>query len=281
MPDTKTPSGTLSFTVGTWNLHNFSKWGDKEFRLDDIADRILELDLDVLAVQELKVKDGTEGEGAQAFDALLEKLPAYKGVHAPWDAKDSTVGLLYKSLTVTMDDWDTLFEFDWKPFPRPPVEASLTVTKNKKSAHFSVVVLHLKAFKDSVDRRREACKKLVEYVEKQSDQRYLIIGDFNDDPYDSESSNSYYGTFLDNEPDFHFVTASLPKGTVTSTGYYTWVDGKKMDGEFLDHAVLTGEMFSEYTSVTAKVLSVPSSALSQWIGSYSDHFPVVLEFKSE
>ena len=117
-------------------------------------------------------------------------------------------------------------------------------------------------------------------MSEKSDKRYLIIGDFNDDPYDSAANNSYYGTFLDNEPDFHFVTASLPKGTVTSTGYYTWVNGQKVTGEFLDHAVVSGSMFSEYSSISPKVLSVPSTSYSAWKKDYSDHFPVVLEFSA-
>ena len=48
-------------TVGAWNLHNFSKYGTKEFRIDDLAGIIKTLDVDVLGVEELKVADGTDG----------------------------------------------------------------------------------------------------------------------------------------------------------------------------------------------------------------------------
>ncbi len=264
------PVGELR--VGTWNLHNFSKYGTKEFRLEDIADKIDELALDVLAVQELKVVDGSQGMGEQAWDGLLEALPAYEGLHAPYSANDSVVGLLWNSSNTQVLDWQVLFEEDWWEFPRAPVEVLL----KSKGVTFTVVVLHLKAFKDSVDRRRAACKMLVEHIADQTDKRYLIIGDMNDDPYDTAEQNSFVGTFLDAEPAYHFLTAELSPESVTSTGYYHYVDGTKITGEFLDHAILTGELNDSFSNIQPEILGLPESEYSDWKKTYSDHFPVVV-----
>jgi endonuclease/exonuclease/phosphatase family metal-dependent hydrolase len=272
------PPPSASITIGTWNLHNFSKYGPGEFRINDIAQKIQSLNVDALAVQELKVKEGTKGEPPQAWDVLLEKMPGYDGIHAPWDDKDSTVGIIYRTSTTTVLSSEVLFETDWSAFPRPPIEVHLKITHDGKSSEIRVIVLHLKAFKDSVDRRREACKKLDTYIQNKTDKRYLIIGDFNDDPYDKGAANSYTGTFLDNEPKYYFLTASLPPESVTSTGYYHYVNGKKLTGEFLDHAVITGEALEPFESATPSILGVPSSQFSQWKSDYSDHFPVLVEF---
>jgi len=275
MPPADGVSTGGAFVIATWNLHNFSKYGVDEWRLEDIAAYITELDADVLAVQELKVKEGTTGSGTQAFDRLLELLPAYDGLHAKWDIKDTTVGLLYKTSTVTLDGHKELFTSDWDAFPRQPLEATITVGGQWT---LNVIVLHLKAFKDGLERRRKACKALADYIPKQKNKKYLIIGDLNDDPYDSAASNSYEGTFLNAEPEYHFLSKTLPKGTVTSTGYYTWINGKKHNGEFLDHAIATGALKSAYSTITTEVRGLPESQWADWKKSYSDHFPVLVHF---
>ncbi len=168
------PGGLAPAVVATWNLHNFSKYGSNEFRLDDIEATIEGLGVDVLAVQELKLKEGTTGDSEQAWDLLLDNLEGYDGVHAPWDSKDSTVGLIWNTATTTVDDWEVIFENEWSAFPRPPIDATVTVTRDGGESTFHVVVLHLKAFKDSVDRRREACKLLVEYEASHPDDDFVI-----------------------------------------------------------------------------------------------------------
>ncbi len=106
---------------------------------------------------------------------------------------------------------------------------------------------------------------------------FVIIGDFNDDPYDPEENNSYVGTFLDNEPAWYFVSKALPLGTVTSTGYGTSVNGQWKDGEFLDHAVVSGALYAQYASITPTVLGKPESEFAAWKKDFSDHFPLLIE----
>ncbi len=268
----------LSFTAGTWNLHNFSKYGENEWRLADIADKIAELDTDLLAVQELKVKDGTQGQPPQAWDKLLELLPDYSGIHNPWNTYDTTVGLLYRTATTSILSSQELFDLDSWAFPRPPLEAEVRLQKGSEVFEFYVIVLHLKAFGDSVDRRRAACQKLTEYLAAKDQPRYLVIGDLNDDPYDHPTYNSFVDTFLDTEPAYYFVTAALPPESVTSVGYYHWVGSQKITGEFLDHAIVTGALWSGFGTITPTIISVPEGQYGSWETSYSDHFPVLVDF---
>ena len=121
------PAGPPSVRVGTWNLHNFSVYGQTEFRIGDIADKISALDADILGVQELKIVEDSMGQGTQAWDVLLEQLPDYAGLHNPWPDFDSVVGLLYKPETTEVKDSRALFENDGYAFPRAPLEVDLVV----------------------------------------------------------------------------------------------------------------------------------------------------------
>ena len=276
------PATTLpSFVVGTWNLHNFSIYGEDEWRLADIATHIGdELAPDLLAVQELKVRDGTDGAPPQAWDALLELLPDYAGVHAPWDTFDSAVGLLYRPERVTLDATEILFEDDSWAFPRSPLAATVTVSDPAAEADvtLTVVVLHLKAMGDSADRRLLACGKLDGWVDAHPERAVVLIGDWNDDPYDPPGENVFAGTFLDAPDDYVFVTTVFPPESVTSTGWYHFVDGQRVEGEFLDHAVVTTGLHRRFASVTTTIVGVPEAAFSDYRERLSDHFPVLVDF---
>ncbi|HMR04424.1 MAG TPA: endonuclease/exonuclease/phosphatase family protein [Polyangiaceae bacterium] len=264
--------------VGTFNLHNFSIYGDSEYRIDALAKKIDEVDADVLGVQELKVKSGTTGAPSQAWDAMLAKLPGRNGTHGAWSTFDSTVGFVWDTTTTTLLDQESLFDGDPSAFPRPPVLGRFRIQKQGASVELNVIVVHLKAFQASFERRREACKKLRSYIDAQADRRFAIVGDFNDDPYDVAADNSYVGTFLDQKPAYHFLTKELPPTSVTSTGYYHYVAGKKITGEFLDHVIATDALMAEFSSATPKIFSQPPSSYSAWKASHSDHFPVVVSF---
>lgn len=262
--------------VGTWNLHNFSVYGVREWRLDDIATKIAELDVDVLAVQELKVEEGTDGEPPQAWDGLLERLPDFDGLHNPWNTRDTTVGLIYRTDTTTVLASDMLFEDESYAFPRPPLVVHVEVVKGSASVELDIVVVHLKAFGDSVDRRRAACAMLDEYLRERPERRYLVIGDYNDDPHDAVEDNAFVGTFLDAEPMYYFVTEVFPPEAVTSLGYYHFVDGRRVTGELLDHVVATGAVVDTFSELIPRIESVPESQYDEYDNDYSDHFPVIL-----
>jgi endonuclease/exonuclease/phosphatase family metal-dependent hydrolase len=268
-----------AFRIATWNLHNFSPYGTAEFRIGSVAATIEELDADLLAVQELKVQEGTQGESPQAWDALLDELEegSYQGLHNPWSTFDSTVGLLYRGSTVEILASRALFENDSHAFPRPPLEVEVAVTKEGSSIELTVIVLHLKAFGDSVDRRRAACAALESYLGERPSERVVVLGDLNDDPYDPPADNAFTGTFLDAEPHYLFVTQAFPPESVTSLGYYHYVGDTKITGELLDHVILTGPLAQSYATIVPSIRSVVPEQYDDWEWDYSDHFPVVVD----
>jgi endonuclease/exonuclease/phosphatase family metal-dependent hydrolase len=270
VPQNETPPVRLA----TWNLHNFSKWGTTEYRIDDIATEIERLEADVIGVQELKPTSDTSGEPPQAWDVLLDELDGYDGVHNPWSTFDTTVGLVYRTSTTTLLDSRALFEDDSWAFPRAPLEATVQIAG---TVELTLIVLHLKAFQDSVDRRRAACDKLDDYLAASPDTRVVLLGDLNDDPHDPAADNAFVGTFLDAEPTYHFVTHALPPESVTSLGYHHAVDGMQIEGEFLDHFIVTGAVMDAFTTATATIASVPAPERDAYESSHSDHFPVVLD----
>lgn len=273
------PGAAEPVVVAAWNLHNFSVYGTREFRIDAIATQLRELASDVTAVEELKVEDGSNGEGPQAWDALLERLPELEGVHNPYDTFDTTVGLLVRRETTTLLDWRTILTGDRNAFPRPPLDATVRVVRGATDVTFHVVVVHLKAFADSVDRRRAACAMLRAYVEAQPERDYVLVGDWNDDPYDPPADNSFVGTFLDAEPDWVFLTAALPPESVTSVGYYHQVGGVSVTGELLDHAIATGALLGRFARAVPSIVARPEAEFADWEATRSDHFPIVVRFE--
>ena len=281
-PDSASPpTPTAPVTVATWNVYNFSKWGEEEYRLQAFAEQIDGLEADFVALQELAIKDGTDGDPPQAWDALLEALPDHEGVRAPWEANDTCVGLVYRPATVTILSSETIFSRDWYPFPRAPLIVDLEVTRGGGTTALKVIVLHLKAFGDeeSRDRRKAGCEKIEEYVRQRPQHHWLILGDFNDNPFAADADNVFTETFLGYEPSYYFVTSVLPPETVSSVGWYHYVNGQKIKGQFLDHVIVTGPLYEGFSTVTPEVLGVPSSQYKEWENSYSDHFPVVVDFK--
>ncbi len=270
-------TGSAPLRLGTWNLRNFSKWGTTEYRIGGIASEIEQLDVDILGVQELKVTDDTQGDTLQAWNVLLDELQDYEGFHNPWNTFDSTVGLIYKPATTTLLDSRPLFDDDSFAFPRPPLEATFAISKGEESVELTLIVLHLKAFGDSVARRRAACDKLDTYLSETPGARVVLLGDLNDDPHDPAEDNAFVGTFLDAEPTYHFITRDLPPESVTSLGFYHWVEGMKIDGEFLDHFILTEGAMNRFAGAKASISSVPIPDRADFEDTRSDHFPVVLE----
>ena len=264
--------------IGTWNLRNFSPYGVNDFRIEDIANHIEDLSPDILAVQEIKVKEGSDGSGNQAWDALLDELEGYEGLVNPYNPIDSVVGVLYRPETVSVVAHKTLFVNEWWPFPRAPLEVTFRVQREGRSITMKVIVLHLKAFPEGADRREEACEDLHAYIQSGLTQTALIIGDFNDAPYDPPEENVFASTFLDTEHAYDFVTADMPIGTVTSLGYQHVVEGVVVNGQFLDHGVATERLQLSYSDIVPEVISRPVEEYGWYQDTYSDHFPVLLHF---
>jgi endonuclease/exonuclease/phosphatase family metal-dependent hydrolase len=262
--------------VGTWNLHSFSEYGLAEYRIEDIAAEISALGADIVGIQELKIAKNQAETDPQAWDSLLAEIQDMEGFHNPWNPMDSVVGFLYRPETTTVLATKALFVGDWWPFPRAPMEATLRVQKGQGQVTFRVIVLHLKAFPDGLDRRIEACTKLDTYIQSQVGMPYLLIGDLNDNPRDALESNAFATSFLAAGSDYAFVTLALPEEAVTSLGYYQTQMGDGVPGEFLDHVVANDILSGFFSDLIPSVKSYPLEDYAWYEETYSDHFPVVV-----
>lgn len=265
-------------TLATWNLRNYSELGPADSRTEAIARTLLELDADVIGLQEIKPEADTGGAGRQAWHALLDLLPEYEGARVDWDDFDTVVGIVWRPDALSMLSWEAVMEANHHAFPRAPLEARFRVGRGAAGFSLAALVLHLKAFGDSLDRRQAACRQIRDYVAGRQDKRYVLLGDLNDSPFDPEESNAFAGTLLDQAPTWQFVTARLPVESVSSLGYFHYVGDERVRGEFLDHVVVHGDLFDLYSDVVPEIVSVPPWEYDAWEESRSDHFPVVVDF---
>ena len=277
-PDPPDPPQRPALRMATWNLRNFSEFGPADFRTDDIAQTLLGLEADVIGLQEIKPQEGTGGAGRQAWHALLDELPDYEGARVEWDDFDTVVGIVWRPDALSMLSWDTVMEANHHAFPRAPLEARFRVGRGAAGFSLTAIVLHLKAFGDSLDRRKAACQQLRDYVAGRQDKRYVLMGDLNDSPYDRDEDNAFLGTLLEQAPTWHFVTAQLPPESITSLGYFHYVGDERVRGEFLDHFVVHGELHDLYSELVPEIRGVPPWEYDDWEDSRSDHFPVVVDF---
>ncbi len=267
--DGSSGGAAAAWTLGTWNLETFSRDADDP-RIANVAAEMESLAPDLLAVQELTT--ATDAMAPQAFDALVAALPSYAGLHNPWQSWDTAVGLLYRPDVVTIVSTEELFADDPVAFPRPPLRADVRLG----SFELTLIVVHLKAYDDGLDRRRAACAALDDYVRTTlDDAAVILVGDFNDDPNEPPETNAFGGTFLDREPEYWFLTGGLPPESVTETAYWHEVDGETVAGTFLDHAIASGEVVETYPRFRATIAGVDESDWDAWRALYSDHFPVL------
>ena len=269
LPDRQEP-----LTLATWNLDNFSVKGEHEPRLQAIANEIIALDADLIAVQELKVPVPSDGSVEDAFSSLDALLPDHTAIHGAWNALDTTVGILFRGSRLELIHSKQIFKNDWFAFPRPPLQA--TFRSQPSGEEFTVIVLHLKAFQEGEERRRDACIKLDAYIRAQAEQEHVVLGDFNDDPFDDLSTNVFEGSFLTPDGFYDFTGKDLPPTSVTSTGWYHYVGDDNIKGEFIDHVLLTHGMGEAWDREKPVIHGVPEAEFEAWIDYSSDHFPVSL-----
>ncbi len=252
-----------TFDVVTWNIRNFPTNGNTA---SYVAQLINGLDADLIAVQEIT--------DIYEFGKVLSALPGYTAVLSDdeYGSGDyQKTGLIYKSDFISVGETKSLFESDWWAFPRPPLQAEVTITRPDGTLWtMIVIVVHLKASvgEENESRRREACKKLKDYVDSlvsgEVESEVLILGDFNDQLTDSPSKN-VLTPFLDEPDHYEFLTRSL------TGGQFSYIPARVL----IDHMVITGALFDDFEQ--AEVEPVPMEGLVEdfdYLDNVSDHRPV-------
>lgn len=240
--------------IMTWNLEHFPKSAQTIGRIGEILSVVQP---DVVGVQEI--------DDLEAWEDLDASLEDYRGITASSGDGFARVGLLYHEDRVFVGDVETLFGSDSYAFPRAVLKAHLKLASDPtKDVIFGVI--HLKAMLDdeSVDRRREACQKLAEYVLEAENNgletEFVLAGDFNDKLLDSPQWN-VFGPLLDPETGT-FLTLPLEQA-----GEYTYLPFES----FIDHVFVRGGALSKSVAEV-----VPADTMvASYESSVSDHVPVV------
>lgn len=264
----------LDLDVAQWNV----MWlGNTSFGPTDeagqnarVANLIRSANVDLWALQEVSSQD--------AFDALVRAVPGASGLAATdprvpdglrfYSSQEQRPALLFKTRAVRVRSARLVLTSDATTFAgRPPLEAQLTVTINRKQLDLTVVVVHLKSGPglDDRERRERASGLLAAHVATLTEPT-LVLGDWND-----SLGRSIAGPKL--APPFANFTPA--EGT--------WLTRKLEDegrpssvfGSFIDHALATPLLAPRHQSST---VHDPRAVFPSFSRDTSDHFPVLHVF---
>lgn len=210
----------------------------------------------------------------QAWKDLQSNLPDYVGVRSTWSQTQKTALLFKKDQFQLVHQKHILDKYDYDfASGRLPLEVCLKTPNNDT---FYFWVLHLKANTGSTsakieayNRRYAAALSLKSYVK--GIKNGVILGDWNDD-FDQSILTGYNSPFLGFVKDttsFVSATLKLSKEGKKSTVSYS---------EMIDHIVLTSEFKDRVITDSVLVLN-PSSFISSYGSSTSDHYPVFVKTK--
>lgn len=252
-----------SFDIATWNIEHFPK--SSSYTIPYLRQIIQDIDIDLIAVQEI--------DHVTDFNSLLDSLDGYAGVLSHLPDYGLRLGIIYKKEFISITTPEQIFTDDDWNFPRPPLMSYVTITANPSTVFdFTLIIVHLKAFPDeeSEGRRREACKKLKNYIDTQiltsSDKDVILLGDFNDDPEDPPEDN-VFATFISDSSNYQILTPSSP-------GIYSYIGNYKSN---IDHIIITDDVREEYTNGSTQILDIDSE-FTDYVKYISDHRPVLAQF---
>ncbi|MDP8267215.1 MAG: endonuclease/exonuclease/phosphatase family protein [Candidatus Tenebribacter davisii] len=257
--------------VMTWNLQNFPK---SEFTIDYAANVINAVDADIIGLQEM--------ESDSAFFCLLKQLNDldkhnWSGYRANRNYWKQELAFIYKTDLIGVDKIYEIFYGDHKPFPRSPLVIEFTY------AEHDIIIInnHLKAMpglKNEV-RRRDAVKKLDEYIiGEHPDANVIVLGDLNDTLTDAAEQN-VFTTFLDKPKEYKFVDLEIANNDSADWSYPYW----KYRGH-IDHILISNELYDEFNNADnfVKVITIDKFMEGGGDARYkyiTDHRPVTIKLK--
>jgi endonuclease/exonuclease/phosphatase family metal-dependent hydrolase len=254
--------------MATWNIDNFS---DDAATARRIATLILQMDLDLVAVQEVADVNG--------FNKILAGLADYDGVlsdHQYSNGQYQKAGFIFKKELIELIEVFSLFEDEGYIFPRPPLQANFRVTRpNGRRWIFAVIDVHLKASDSAQDkyRRRQACAYLKNHVDQLlisgKETEVFVLGDFNDLLTDKGYEN-VFRVFMDDPDNYQFTTLELAQNYEYS---HPWTR------RIIDHILISRGLFNEYQGGFSQVVKLDWMIEDYtYLEEVSDHRPVVALF---
>ncbi len=250
--------------IATWNLHGFAESAET---VSLVADAIVAMDLDVVALQEIAL--------SSRFNQLVQQLPGWAGYRAP-SGGEWSLAYLWRTDTVNLATAAyEIFPDQGSPFPRAPL--ILDVTYDGRSV--LVINNHLKCcgdnhlvpgdYGDEEYRRYLAGEMLADWIAAEADGRAVVVlGDLNDalnDPVD----DNVFQMFLDLPASYRFADWDI--AVDTSHAQWSWGPGES----HLDHILVTDELFPALATCRTMRLDL-ALANGVFADKISDHAPVVV-----
>ena len=275
---TLAPVGTEgTFDVATWNIEWFGSSSngpsDDERQLENVRDVMLESAIDLWAVQEIADADD--------FEALLAMLGSGWSGRLATQSGSQRIGFVYRTdIVQPLSVEHILTSFDDAFAGRPPLQLEANVTIGGTTRPLTFIVLHMKAFDDarSYDKRVEAARRLKNRIDfLMPNDPVVILGDLNDELRRSIrlGIESPYAPFVEDADAYRFLTLPLEDA---GAGTYCSNSSCSSTGSFLDHILITDELFATYVDASAERLTAVSDRFAAYGSTTSDHLPVYARF---
>jgi len=257
-----------SFDFMTWNIEWFPKNG--QTTLDYVIDFIEQVDVDVIAIQELDDRD--------MFDQMISSLNGYSGYYESyWFAG---LAYIYKTESVEINDIYEIYTTSpyWNAFPRSPMVMDL----NFNGINYFLINNHFKCCgdgyldlnddSDEEKRRYDAINLLREYIDSNlPDKNVIILGDLNDDIAESSPNNVFQ--LILNDPDYQFADYEIANGSSSNWSFPNWPS-------HLDHILISNELFDELNVSDVQTIKIDqylSGGWNEYDQNISDHRPVFMK----
>ena len=256
-----------SFDIVTWNLEFFPKHDET---IDYVSDFILNLNLDVIALQEIS--------NQTAFNNLVNSLGlqwvGYRSDDSSYQELSYLINTDHIELNTNpytiLDDYEHYFAY----------RAPYVLEVHFQGTDFIIINVHFKCCGDGIleedyydeeYRRKKASYYLKNYIDIYfSNQNVIVLGDLNDDIAESTINNVFLD-FIDDSQNYYFSDMHIAEGPSSNWSFPSWPS-------HLDHILITNELFWS----DAVTLRLDDYMLGGW-GKYddyiSDHRPVGINLK--
>ena len=253
--------------IMTWNIEWFPKNGD--ITIDYVSQIIDQLDMDVLAIQEL--------DNTILFDEMIDNLTDYLGYYeSAWFAG---LAYIYNSETIQINNIYEIYTTSpyWSAFPRSP----MVMDMNFMDKNYIIINNHFKCCgdgnlnlnddNDEETRRHIASTLLKEYIDENfPNSNVIVLGDLNDDLTDNPNNNVFQ-MIIDDSDNYLFADMVIAQGNSSDWSFPNWPS-------HLDHILITNELFSAYDYIeTIKIDTFMDGGFSEYDQNISDHRPVALK----
>lgn len=265
-------TGNADFAdIGFWNIEHFNHNISNQ-RLEAVADVVHRLNMDVFGLTEVQ---------EEAMERLVAAM-ANRGAAMGFELKDVTGGqdiaILFDKDTTRVEKRADLAErfepllnerLDGKTvFPRWPMFADCTVSDDKGHAvTLRLIVAHLKAFGDSLNRRRrrragEILAQIIDTLRNEDSPPIVLGGDFND-----AINTDVFAALRD--------TQGLTALTVDDQdeNAASFIDGRR---SLLDHIVVSNDVRLGSISQDDAAIVRLDRSVADFARQVSDHVPVVM-----